>query len=51
MKKRTIWIILIIGVLLFTLSFIFKDKTEEINKPPAEIPKGILVSEIPTHIN
>ncbi len=58
MKKRSIWIILVIGITLIAVPSILRlnedngvEKTlnppEETPEPPAEIPKGILVNEIP----
>ena len=48
MKTRTLWIIL---ALLAALSIVFLiitlNKENEMREPPAELPKGILVSEIP----
>jgi len=48
MKTRTLWIIL---ALLAALSIVFLiitlNKEDEMREPPAELPKGILVSEIP----
>jgi len=57
-KKRSIWIILVIGITLLAVPSILRLKEddgveetlnppEETPEPPAEIPKGILVNEIP----
>jgi Tol biopolymer transport system component len=57
-KKRSIWIILVIGISLLAISSILRlneddgveetqNPPEETQEPPAEIPKGLLVSEIP----
>jgi len=48
MKSRTIWIILAFVAALCVVSLIISlNREDEIRKPPTELPKGILVSEIP----
>ena len=45
-----IWVFLVVAVVILILPSLLKDKNEkelEEKKPPAEIPKGILVNEIP----
>ncbi len=52
MKKRSILIILVFMVTLCIVSFIIaNNKEDEIKKPPEELPKRILVSEIPKNAN
>lgn len=51
MKRSSLWIIILLLVTVFVLSSVIKNEREnlsnDVNEPPAEIPEGILVSEIP----
>ena len=58
MKKRSIWVILVVGITLLAIPTILRlneddgveetpNPPEETPEPPAETPKGILVNEIP----
>ena len=47
MRKSSILTVLVFIVALCIVSFIIVNNKEEINKQPEELPKGILVSEIP----
>lgn len=47
MKTRVLWIFLVFIVVLSAFSLIITLNNEERKNPPAELPKGILVSELP----